>query len=363
MNQQVEQTDLKRTMKSRHLFMIALGGVIGTGLFMGSGQIVHNAGPGGAILAFLVGGFVMYLTMLCLGELSVAMPEAGSFQSYASKFISPGFGFVVGWMYWLNWAVTVGVELTTVSILMKRWFPDVSSWIWCVTFAAALFLVNALSAKAYAEAEFWFASVKVATIVIFIVLGGAVMFGLLDFNGKPAPMLHNFTENGGLFPNGALAVLLTMITVNYSFQGTELIGIASGESENPEKTIPKAIKNTIWRTLFFFVLAISVVVGLLPWQEANLVESPFVLVFDVAGIPYAADIMNFVIITAVLSVANSGLYANSRMLWAMAKQGMASPAFTKLTKKRRTIKRIDFQSNLCKSIPINKYICSRYCLF
>ena len=229
MNQQIEQTDLKRTMKSRHLFMIALGGVIGTGLFMGSGQIVHNAGPGGAILAFLVGGFVMYLTMLCLGELSVAMPEAGSFQSYASKFISPGFGFVVGWMYWLNWAVTVGVELTTVSILMKRWFPDVSSWIWCVTFAAALFLVNALSAKAYAEAEFWFASVKVATIVIFIVLGGAVMFGLLDFNGKPAPMLHNFTENGGLFPNGALAVLLTMITVNYSFQGTELIGIASGE--------------------------------------------------------------------------------------------------------------------------------------
>ncbi len=120
MNQQIEQTDLKRTMKSRHLFMIALGGVIGTGLFMGSGQIVHNAGPGGAILAFLVGGFVMYLTMLCLGELSVAMPEAGSFQSYASKFISPGFGFVVGWMYWLNWAVTVGVELTTVSILMKR---------------------------------------------------------------------------------------------------------------------------------------------------------------------------------------------------------------------------------------------------
>ncbi|MEC2919631.1 amino acid permease [Bacillus tropicus] len=333
MNQQVEQTDLKRTMKSRHLFMIALGGVIGTGLFMGSGQIVHNAGPGGAILAFFVGGFVMYLTMLCLGELSVAMPEAGSFQSYASKFISPGFGFVVGWMYWLNWAVTVGVELTTVSILMKRWFPDVSSWIWCVTFAAALFLVNALSAKAYAEAEFWFASVKVATIVVFIVLGGAVMFGLLDFNGKPAPMLHNFTENGGLFPNGALAVLLTMITVNYSFQGTELIGIASGESENPEKTIPKAIKNTIWRTLFFFVLAISVVVGLLPWQEANLVESPFVLVFDVAGVPYAADIMNFVIITAVLSVANSGLYANSRMLWAMAKQGMASPAFTKLTKK------------------------------
>ncbi len=139
MNQQVEQTNLKRTMKSRHLFMIALGGVIGTGLFMGSGQIVHNAGPGGAILAFLVGGFVMYLTMLCLGELSVAMPEAGSFQSYASKFISPGFGFVVGWMYWLNWAVTVGVELTTVSILMKRWFPDVSSWIWCVTFAATTF--------------------------------------------------------------------------------------------------------------------------------------------------------------------------------------------------------------------------------
>ncbi|ENQ3079077.1 TPA: amino acid permease [Bacillus pseudomycoides] len=328
-----QSNELKRTMQSRHLFMIALGGVIGTGLFMGSGQIVHNAGPGGAILAYLVGGFVMYLTMLCLGELTVAMPEAGSFQSYSSKFISPGFGFVVGWMYWLNWAVTVGVELTTVSILMKRWFPDVASWIWCVVFAAILFIVNASSARAYAETEFWFASVKVMTIIVFILLGGAVMLGLLDFNGKPAPMFHNFTENGGLFPNGLPAVLFTMITVNFAFQGTELIGIASGESKQPEITIPRAIKNTIWRTLFFFVLAITVVVGLLPWQEANLVESPFVLVFDTVGIPYAADIMNFVIITAVLSVANSGLYANSRMLWAMSKQGMGSPRFTKLTKK------------------------------
>lgn len=328
-----QNQELKKELKERHILMIALGGVIGTGLFLSTGYTIGEAGPGGAIFAYLIGGFVMYLTMLCLGELAVANPDAGSYQTYATKFISPGAGYVVGWMSWLNWSVTIGLELLTVSILMKRWFPDVSPWIWCIVFAILLFCINALSTKSFAEVEFWFASIKVITVLAFILLGGAAMFGFLEMGGgEPAPFLSNYTEHGGLFPHGIAAILITMIGVNFSFQGTELVGVAAGESENPEKTIPKAINNTAWRILIFFVLSVFVLAGLFPWKEAGLVESPFVVVFDNIGIPYAADIMNFVIITAVLSVANSGLYATSRMLWSMSRQGMIHERFGKLNK-------------------------------
>ncbi|MGG0241045.1 amino acid permease [Bacillus rhizoplanae] len=322
-----KNNELKRTMKSRHLFMIALGGVIGTGLFNGSGFIISKAGPGGAVLAFMTGGLLMYLVMLCLGELAVAMPVSGSFQEYATKYINPATGFTIGWLYWLSWANTVGLEFTTAGITMQRWFPDIPVWVWCLTFGVTIFSINALSARSYAETEFWFSSIKVSAIVAFIILGGAAMFGFIDLKGnEAAPFFSNFTDYGGLFPNGIGAILLTMVTVNYSFQGTELVGIAAGESENPEKTLPRSIRNIIWRTMFFFVLAIFVLAALIPWEEAGLAKSPFVAVFDNMGIPYAADIMNFVILTAVLSVANSGLYAATRMLWSLSKNNMA-PAF------------------------------------
>ncbi|KZZ84594.1 MULTISPECIES: amino acid permease [Bacillaceae] len=339
-----QRHELKKELKDRHILMIALGGVIGTGLFLSTGFTIGEAGPGGAILAYLIGGFVMYLTMLCLGELAVALPHVGSYQKYATKFISPGAGYVVGWMGWLNWSVTVGLELLTVSILMKRWFPDVPAWIWCIIFAVLLFSINALSSKSFAEVEFWFASIKIITVLAFILLGGAAMFGLLQMGGgDPAPFFSNYTDQGGLFPNGLAAVLITMISVNFAFQGTELVGIAAGESKNPEKTIPKAINNTAWRILIFFILSVFVLAGLFPWKEAGVMESPFVVVFDKIGIPYAADIMNFVIITAVLSVANSGLYATSRMLWSMSQEGMINKRFGKLSK---------------RGVPINALIAS-----
>lgn len=324
---------LKRELKSRHILMIALGGVIGTGLFMSSGYTIHEAGPGGALAAYIWGGFVMYLTMLCLGELAVRVPDAGSYQTYATKFISPSAGYVVGWMSWLNWSVTIGLELITVSLLMKRWFPDVSTWVWCVVFTLFLFFINALSTKSFGEVEFWFAGIKVITIIAFILLGGAVVFGFLQVDGQPAPFLSNFTDHGGLFPNGFGAIVVTMIAVNFSFQGTELVGIAAGESKDPDKAIPKAINSTVWRILVFFILSIFILAALFPWEKANAVESPFVEVFEGIGIPYAADIMNLVIITAVLSVANSGLYATSRMLWSMSNQGMINPVFGKLNKR------------------------------
>ncbi|CAM5792934.1 MULTISPECIES: amino acid permease [Brevibacillus] len=319
-----QQHKLKRSMNSRHLFMISLGGVIGTGLFLGSGYTIGQAGPIGTIISYLVGGFIMYLTMLCLGELSVAMPVAGSFQTYMTKFVSPSLGFAVGWLYWFGWAVTVALELLSSGLMMQRWFPESPVWLWCAIFGVVLFLLNALSARAFGESEFWFSSIKVSAIILFIILGGAAMFGLIEMkNGQPAPMFSNYV-NSPLLPNGITGLLLTMITVNFSFQGTELIGIAAGESKDPEKTIPKSIRTTVWRTLVFFVLAIFILAGLIPYQQAGVVESPFVAVFDSIGIPYAADIMNFVVLTALLSVANSGLYAATRMLYSLSHSGMAS---------------------------------------
>jgi arginine/ornithine permease len=325
--------ELQRTMKTRHLFMISLGGVIGSGLFLGSGYTINQAGPMGAIISYIVGGFIMFLTMLCLGELSVAMPVSGSFQTYTTKFIGPGTGFALGWLYWLGWAVTVALELLSAGNQMQRWFPHSPVWMWCLIFGVVLFALNALSARAFGEAEFWFSSIKIFAIIAFIVLGGAAMFGFVHMKGgHTAPFLSNFTAHG-MLPHGFTALLITMLTVNFSFQGTELIGIAAGESEDPEKTIPKSIRQTVWRTLFFFVLAIFVVAGLIPMEKAGVVESPFVVVFDSIGIPYAADIMNFVILTALLSVANSGLYAATRMLYAMSKEKMASQVLAKVTKK------------------------------
>jgi histidine permease len=327
-------SQLKRTMKSRHLFMISLGGVIGTGLFLSTGYTLSQAGPGGTIAAYLIGGLMMYLVMQCLGELSVAMPVTGSFQTYATTFIGPSTGFMVGIMYWVNWVVTVGSEFTASGILMQRWFPHSSVWMWSAIFAALLFAANAFSVKLFAETEFWFSSVKIVTILLFIILGGAAMFGLISLHGSAeAPMLSNFTSHGGLFPNGFLAVFIAMISVSFAFSGTELIGITAGETANAEKDIPRSIRNVAWRTVIFFIGAIFVLSGLISWKEAGVIESPFVAVFSQIGIPYAADIMNFVILTALLSVANSGLYASTRMLWSLANENMISARFKKVTPK------------------------------
>ncbi|MCM3676856.1 amino acid permease [Peribacillus simplex] len=326
------ENQLKRSMKSRHLFMISLGGVIGTGLFLSSGYTISQAGPGGTILAYLVGGLIMYLVMLCLGELTVAMPVTGSFQTYATKYIGPATGFTIGLMYWLTWVVTVGSEFTASGLLMQRWFPHTSVWMWSAVFAILIFLLNSFSVKIFAETEFWFSGIKIITIILFIVLGGSAMLGFIPMDDRAsAPMLSNFTVDGGLFPNGLLPVFMAMISVNFAFSGTELIGIAAGESENPEKDVPRSIRNVIWRTMFFFVGAIFVLSGLISWKEAGVIESPFVMVFDNIGIPYAADIMNFVIITALLSVANSGLYASTRMLWSLSNEKMISSFFGKVT--------------------------------
>lgn len=322
---------LTRALKSRHIFMLSLGGVIGTGLFMGSGVTINQGGPMGAVLAYLVAGLLMYLVMVCLGELSVQMPVSGSFQAHATKYIGPATGFMIGWVYWMSWATTVGLEFTAAGMLMVRWFPDVPIWYWSGLFIVVLFGLNAMATRAFGEAEYWFSGIKVAAILGFIVVGILVIFGAMPLtSGEPAPMMSNLVGDS-MFPNGVAAVFAVMMTVVYAFQGCEIMGVAAGETENPEKNIPKAVRNVVFRVLIFYVLAIVVLAAIVPWEKAGLMESPFVQVFDMVGIPYAADVMNFVILTAILSVGNSGLYASTRILWAMSKTGMAPKALTPLS--------------------------------
>jgi len=327
-----KQTHLNRQMESRHVLMISLGGVIGTGLFLSSGYTIHQAGPIGTLLAYTIGAILVYLVMLCLGELAVAMPYTGAFHVYAKKYIGPGTGFTVAILYWLTWTIALGSEFTAAGLIMQTWFPHSPTWLWSLFFMVVIFTVNALSVRWFAEAEFWFASIKVVAIIAFIVLGGLAIVGWLPLHGHTtAPLLSNYTKNGW-FPNGFGGVFTTMLTVNFAFSGTELIGITAGEAKDPARTIPTAIRTTLWRLIIFFVGSMFVMAALIPYKQAGVTQSPFVLVFKEIGIPYAADIMNFVVLTAIMSAANSGLYASTRMLWSLANEGTISKVFKRTTK-------------------------------
>lgn len=327
------QSGLRRSMGTRHLIMIAMGGVIGSGLFLSSGYTISQAGPLGAVIAYLVGAFVVYLVMACLGELAIAYPVSGAFHIYAARSIGPATGFTTAWLYWLCWAVAIGSEFTASGLLMQRWFPDVEVWVWCLVFAAILFGFNAVSSRFFGESEFWFAIIKVGAIIGLIILGGAALFGFhpLSTSGNHPFLLENFSTSAGLFPNGFTGVLVTALAVFYAFSGSELIGVAAGETADPSRNIPKAMRSTVIRLLIFFVGAIAVIAATVPYDQVGLDESPFVTVFSSVGIPFAADIMNFVIITALLSAGNSGLFSCARMLYSLADEGHAPQAFKKLT--------------------------------
>ena len=323
----------KRTMKTRPLVMLSLGGVIGTGLFFNTGYIISTTGAAGTLLAYLIGALVVWLVMVCLGELSVAMPETGAFHVYAARYLSPATGYTVAWLYWLTWTVALGSSFTAAGFCMQYWFPQVPVWIWCLLFCVAIYLLNIISTRFFAEGEFWFSLVKVVTIIAFIVLGAAAMFGFIPLkDGSAAPGLSNLTQHGWL-PHGVLPIIMTMVAVNFAFSGTELIGIAAGETENPQKVLPLAIRTTVARLIIFFVGTVLVLAALIPMDQAGIVKSPFVLVFEKIGLPYAADIVNFVILTAILSAANSGLYASGRMLWSLANEKTLPRCFARVNKR------------------------------
>lgn len=326
---------LKREMSARHVIMISLGGAIGTGLFLSSGKVIASTGPIGAIIAYIVGAIVAYMVMICLGELAVHMPNSGAFGEYATKYIGPATGYTMSWLYWVTWAATLGTEFTAAALLMQEWFPHISMWIWTLIFAGTIFSLNLISTRLFAESEFWLSLIKVTTVIVFILLGLLAIFGVLSYEGySSAPLFSNLTSHGW-FPNGLMPIFTTMLVVNFAFSGIELIGVAAGETKDPATNIPRAINAAVWRLLIFFVGTIVVVSALLPYEQAGLggevSNSPFVAVFTYIGIPYAEDIIRFVIITAILSAANSGLYAASRMMWSLSNRGQLPSVFSTLS--------------------------------
>ncbi|OJB02628.1 amino acid permease, partial [Burkholderia ubonensis] len=328
---------LHRALKARHLTMIAIGGSIGTGLFVASGASISQAGPGGAMVAYMLIGLMVYFLMTSLGEMASFMPVSGSFATYGAKFVDEGFGFALGWNYWYSWAVTLAVELVAAQLVMNYWFPHVPGVWWSALFLTLIFALNALSVRGFGEAEYWFALIKVLTVLAFIGVGLLMIFGIMQ--GGPSTGLGNFTIGDAPFAGGWATMLGVAMIAGFSFQGTEMIGVAAGESENPRTTIPRAVRQVFWRILLFYVLAIFVIGVLIPYTDPNLLKSdvtdigvsPFTLVFRHAGLAFAAGVMNAVILTAVLSAGNSGMYASTRMLYNLATEGRAPKLFAKLS--------------------------------
>ncbi|HBI6843680.1 TPA: amino acid permease [Listeria monocytogenes] len=330
--------EIRRDLKTRHLSMITIGGSIGTGLFLASGNAIHTAGPGGALVAYIAIGIMVYFLMTSLGEMATYMPVSGSFSTYASRFVDPAFGFALGWNYWFNWAITLAVDISTAAIIVQFWLPNTPAWLWSAIFLILIFGLNALSVKAYGESEYWFSIIKVATVIIFLIVGVLTIVGIL---GGEVIGFSNFTAGDAPFKGGFFAILGTFLIAGFSFQGTEMVGIAAGESATPETSVPKAIKQVFWRILLFYIFAIFIIGMIIPYTNPNLLSaeatdvaiSPFTLVFEKAGLAFAASVMNAVILTSVLSAGNSGLYASTRMLWAMARDKKAPKFLGKVNRR------------------------------
>ena len=327
-------------MKNRHLMMIAFGGVIGTGLFVATGENLHHAGALGTLLSYCIGAIIVYTVMLSLGELSSAFPHTASFGEYAHNFISPSIGYIVTWLYWLTWVVALGGEFTAVGLLMQKWFPNSPVWIWASIFGIIIFALNIFTVKIFAEGEFILSFIKVVAVAIFLILGLGVIVYHIFKDGIGLTFINYYSD--GWFPNGMGAILMTILAVNFAFSGTEVIGVAVGETKNPQEAMPKAINATLWRLVVFFIGTVFIISTLLPYDDAKTSASPFVAVLDKIGIPFAGDIMNFIIIIAIFSVSNSALYASSRMLWSLGNQKKIPAFFGKVNSRGIPINAVIF---------------------
>jgi AAT family amino acid transporter len=321
------EAGLQRQLTPRQLSMIALGGAIGTGLFLGSAISVRLAGPA-VILSYAAGAVIALLLIWALAEMAVAHPVAGSFGVYAEIYIHPWAGFAMRYSYWTCQAVAIGSEMVAASIYCRLWFPQVPGWIWIAGFSSALVYVNARSVGNFGEFEYWFAMIKVSTIVLFLILGGALLFGI----GVTPLGLTNYTSHGGFLPHGWTGVWLGIAMAIFSYLGTEAIAVTAGEASHPEVALPRALRSMLARLAIFYIGAMAVLVGVMPWDQAGLSESPFVRVFQSVGIPAAAGVMNFVVLTAALSSVNTDLYLCSRMIFSLARGGYAPSVFGRLNR-------------------------------
>lgn len=325
-----ENSQLHRGLEERHITLMSLGAAIGVGLFLGSASAIQLAGPG-IIISYAIGGFVIYLVMRALGEMAIKNPVAGSFSRYARDYIGPFAGYITGWNYWFLWIVTCMAEITAVGIYMQFWFPDTAQWAWALGALLIMTTVNFLSVKAYGELEYWFSLIKIITIVLMIIVGfGMIFFGL--GNGGDAIGFANLFEHGGFLPNGVSGIIMSFQMVMFAYLGIEMLGVTAGEVKNPEKSLKRAINTVFYRIMIFYVLSLTVILSIYPWDAITGQNSPFVLTFEKIGIPGAAGIVQFVVLTAALSSCNSGIFSTARMLFNLAQQGESPKQFQRTTK-------------------------------
>ena len=348
----MSENKMQRGLKNRHLQMIALGTAVGTGLFYGSTATIAMAGPA-VSLSYLTGGIIIFLIVRMLGEMSVEEPVSGSFSYYAAKYWGKFPGFLAGWNYWFLYILVSMAELSAVSIYLGYWFPDLPKWIGVLACLIIITVINLVKVSAYGEIEFWMAFIKIAAII------GMILLGSYYIAIAPLPFPQNFGNlwiHGGFFPKGAEGFIMSLAPVMFSFGGIELIGIAAGEAENPGKTIPRAINQVIYRILIFYVGTMIVLMTLWPWNEVGKEASPFVQIFEGVGLNTAANILNFVVLTAAISVYNSAIYSNSRMLYGLAKSDNAPKFFEKLSRRGVPVNGILVSSGITLLAAVLNYL-------
>ncbi|URQ61518.1 aromatic amino acid transporter AroP [Pantoea alhagi] len=328
MEQQQGDT-LKRGLKNRHIQLIALGGAVGTGLFLGIGQTIQMAGPS-VLLGYAIGGFIAFLIMRQLGEMVVEEPVAGSFSHFAYKYWGNFAGFASGWNYWVLYVLVAMAELTAVGKYIQVWWPDFPSWATAAVFFVLINAINMTNVKVYGEMEFWFAIIKVVAVVGMILFGGWL---LLSGQGGPQASVSNIWAQGGFFPHGISGLVMAMAVIMFSFGGLELVGITAAEADDPSKSIPRATNQVIYRILIFYIGSLAVLLSLYPWVKVVGESSPFVMIFHDLGETLVANVLNVVFLTAALSVYNSCVYSNSRMLYGLAKQGSGPQALLKVDRR------------------------------
>jgi len=354
MKEQQQDAQLKRGLENRHMQLIALGGTIGVGLFYGSSSTIQLAGPA-VLLAYLIGGLMIFTIMRALGEMTVAEPVSGSFSNYANKYLGKFAGFLTGWTYWFMWVVIGMTELTVVGVYINYWFPDVPQWVTALVVLVMMTLINIANVKMYGEFEFWFAMIKIVAIIGMIIIGLCIILFGLGHHGEPTG-ISNLWEHGGFFPNGMKGFLMCFSLVMFSFGGVELVGVTAGEAKNPMKSVPKAINNILLRIIIFYIGALGVMMAIYPWDEVGSKGSPFVQIFDAFGIPASAHIINFVVITAAVSSLNSGLYGSARMLHNLAIHNQAPKVFKNVSKSGVPLRGILFSSSILLIAVVLNYV-------
>ncbi|MED3996289.1 MULTISPECIES: amino acid permease [Peribacillus] len=329
---ETDKRNLQRTMTSRHITMMALGGAIGAGLFKGSSSAIDMAGPS-VIIAYLIGGIILLFIMQGLAEMAVRNSGARTFRDLVQSILGKYPAYFLDWIYWKMWVLNIAAESVVAAIFLQYWLPGYPIWILALAVSVLVTAVNLLSVKVFAETEYWLALIKITVIIVFIMAG--LLLLLVTFGDHTAVGFSNLTEHGGFFPNGSTGLITAMLVVIYSYGGTEIIGVTLAETKNPEKVVPKAVRSTLVRIISFYIIPFFIIVSLIPWNEVNGVkESPFVMVFQMIGIPGADHIMNAVVLLAIISSMNSGLYGSSRVLYTQAVDGRVPKIFSRLSKRK-----------------------------